>query len=435
MNKIIISLVIVLSLVKATLQSCCFTTTITGDGKHSYYVDVMVHPASPSVSISYMNNYNIVGLNPECQQIEGSNKVKCEGSTLKDYFQTRLIMEDPTGAYISSIEMDVRSKDESCQRSYDDCNANGTVKSANGDNYCFFFGCFPKLACYLGLAAFVIVIAGISVSVIRRNSGSGENAALDRPNTKKTHLDRAPNPIGGTNNFNGSSNKETLIQIEEIPVDYKEAGSTNWVNKKYNKGQPTTDLGLGLGSGGFGSKNSLLPQTSNVTVVNDPTAGLNRGRSVKRAQSSRSVKKSRSNDPNHLNAPPLPNGSPAMPTSNLNRTKSSRSTRSVRSTKSVRKTKPEGSSSLTPKKSIRNQPSQKRYQIPSDSESDSSSDSDNEVLGLRAKPSMKRINNSSSQHRGSYHSVKANKSPKSPKSPKSSKSVKSPSSTSPRYYY
>lgn len=417
-----------LSIVKASFQSCCYVASIIGDGVSSYYVDIILKPSSEDVTISYLENYNIVNMNSQCQKEDAQNKIKCKGSILnQEYFQTRITMQDPSGANINSITLDVRSGGERCQRSYDVCNADGTAKIENADNYCFFFGCFPKLACYIGIGVFVVVIAGISLAVIRRNTGSGEKAALDRPNTKTTHLDPIPNPIGGYNNNNGygnngyGNNKETLIQIEEMPVDFKEAGTTNWVNKKYNA-QPANlnkDLGLGLGSGGFGSKSSLLPQSSNVTVLNDPQAGLNRGRSVKRAQSTRSTKKPRSNDPNHLNAPPLPSGS-----TNLNRTKSSRSTRSVKSTKSIKKPRQtEGSSSLAPKKSIRNQPSQKRYQIPSDSESESSSDSDNEVLGLRAKPSMKRMNGTGSLPRKpGYHS-----------SVKGTRSVKSPSS-SPRYY-
>jgi hypothetical protein len=252
----------------------------------------MLKPASGDVTISYLENYSIVST--QCQKLDAENKIKCQGNSFKDYFQTRIIMQDPSNANINSITMDVRSGSERCQRSYDVCNPDGTVKTENGDNYCFFFGCFPKLACYIALVVFVIVIAGIALAVIRRNTGSGERAALDRPNTKVSHLDSAPKPIGGTfTNNSSSNNKETLIQIEEMPVDFKEAGKTNWINKKYNPepANPNKDLGLGLGSGGFGSRSSLLPQTSNVTVVNDPTAGLNRGRSVKRVQSTRSTKK------------------------------------------------------------------------------------------------------------------------------------------------
>jgi len=408
MYKSLLSLILLLTLVKISFQACCYTVQINGDGIKSYYVDVMLKPASEDVTITYLQNYNVVS--SQCEQFQGENKLKCQGSVLKDYFQTRIVMEDPSGAYIKSIDMDVYSGGERCQRSYDVCNPDGTVKTENGDNYCFFFGCFPKKACYIGIGVFVVVIAGIALAIIRRNSGSGENAALDRPNTKKSHLNSIPNPISG---YSTTNNKETLIQIEEMPVDFKEAGTTNWVNKKYNS-QPSNlnkDLGLGLGSGGFGSKGTLLPQTSNVTVLNDPSAGLNRGRSVKRAQSTRSSKKSRSNDPNHLNTPPLPNGnSPLYNSTSLGRTKSARSTKSVRSVKSAKSMRKQrasesGGSSLTPKKSIRNQPSQKRYQIPSDSESDSSSDSDNEVLGLRAKPSMKRTNGTGSLPRSkqAYH--------------------------------
>jgi len=435
MCKLLLSLIILLSIVKASLQSCCYVTNIIGDGVSAYYVDIILRPSTEEVTITYLDNYTIVNLSNQCQKDPEENKVKCQGSILnQDYFQTRLTMKDPTGANINNIDMSVYSGGERCQRSYGECNTDGTAKIENGDNYCFFFGCFPKMACYIGIGVFIIVIGGISLAVIRRNSGSGENAALDRPNTKSAHLDAIPNPIGsgiGSGfNSNNNNNKETLIQIEEMPVDFKEAGTTNWVNKKYNN-QPANlnkDLGLGLGSGGFGSKSSLLPQTSNVTVLNDPQAGLNRGRSVKRAQSTRSTKKPRSNDPNFLNAPPLPSG-----TVNLNRTRSNRSTRSVRSTKSLKKTRTEGgSTSLAPKKSIRTQTSQKRYQIPSDSESESSSsDSDNEVLGLRNKPSLKKINygtHSLPRKPGAYHSsVKGTRSVRSSKSPTSSP-------RSPHYY-
>ncbi|KAG4091588.1 hypothetical protein H8356DRAFT_1278945 [Neocallimastix lanati (nom. inval.)] len=423
MCKSLLLLILLLTLVKISFQACCFTVQIQGDGVSSYYVDVMLKPAAEDVTITYLQNYSVEST--QCEQVQGENKLKCQGSVLKDYFQTRIVMKDPSNANINSIDMDVYSGDERCQRSFDVCNPDGTVKTENGDNYCFFFGCFPKMACYIGIGVFIVVIAGIALAVIRRNSGSGENAALDRPNTKKSHLNSIPNPISNPiNGYSNTNNKETLIQIEEMPVDFKEAGTTNWVNKKYNS-QPSNlnkDLGLGLGSGGFGSKGTLLPQTSNVTVLNDPSAGLNRGRSVKRAQSTRSSKKSRSNDPNHLNAPPLPNGnSPLYNSTSLGRTKSARSTKSVRSVKSSKSMRKQrgsesGGSALTPKKSIRNQPSQKRYHIPSDSESDSSSDSDNEVLGLRAKPSMKRTNGTGSlpRNKQGYHpSLKGTKSVKS----------------------
>jgi hypothetical protein len=391
MNKIILFIVLVLSLIKYSVQDCCFNIQINGDGKISYYVDVSVTPSkAKQYYFSYLDDYILTEVDPNCAPNEDGSQLVCQNNSEKSYFHTRLVMQSPNPEkYINDVELIVSADNEKCIKSYA-CSDNGKVKNTNADQYCFFFGCFPKLACYLGVAAFIICILGISIAIIHRNSGSGEKAALDRPNTKSDHLDPRPDPIS---NYTTTTNKETLIQIDEMPVDYKEAGTTNW-KQKYNS-QPAKDLGLGLGSGGFGSKSSLLP-TSSVTVLNDPNAGLNRGRSVKRAQSTKKG--------NHLNAPPLPNNSsPLYSHASLGRNKSTRSTKSVKSTKStksIRKTRPSESNNLSTKKSIRNQ---KRYQIPSYSDSDS--DSDNEVLGLRAKASTKRLNNSSSLPRKSgYHS-------------------------------
>lgn len=397
-------MVLLLSFAKYSIQDCCYKAQIIGDGQVSYYCDIEVMPGAKQVDVSYTNAYTITGIDQFCSVSQDiNNKVTCDGSTQLDSFKTRLVLQDPTGEFINKIDLDVRADGMRCQRTYDTCNPNGTIDIPHPDDYCLgFLGCYPKMACYIAIGVFVVCIIGIAVAVLRRNSGSGEKAALDRPNTKREHLDDRPDPIGNhtsSNNYASSNNnKETLIQIDDMPLDFKEAGTTNWVNKKYGSSGKDLGLGLGSGSGGFGSRTSLLP-TSNVTVINDPGAGLNRGRSVKRTQSTKSTKKPRSNDPNHLNAPPLPNSSPLYSTSSLNRNKSTRSVKSVKSvksTKSIRKARPSegGSTSLAPKKSIRNQhqPSQKRYTIPSDSESDS--DSDNEVLGLRAKqPSMKRVNN------------------------------------------
>jgi len=117
------------------LIACCYTVTIQGDGVSSYYVDVMLKPASGDVTISYLENYSIVST--QCQKLDAENKIKCQGNSFKDYFQTRIIMQDPSNANINSITMDVRSGSERCQRSYDVCNPDGTVKTENGDNYCF----------------------------------------------------------------------------------------------------------------------------------------------------------------------------------------------------------------------------------------------------------------------------------------------------------
>ncbi|OUM60192.1 hypothetical protein PIROE2DRAFT_14117 [Piromyces sp. E2] len=412
MNNIIFLVVLLLSFAKYSIQDCCYTSKIVGDGQVSYLCDIVVKPAAKEVQITYYDPYNVNQIDPFCQIGTDTNtRIVCNGSSQAGSFQTRLVFQDSAGSFINSVDLDVRADGMRCTKGYDNsCGDNGKIVNQNPNDYCLgFLGCYPKMACYIALIVFVICIAGIVVAIIRRNSGSGEKAALDRPNTKREHLDDRPDPIS---NYNTTTNKETLIQIDDMPLDFKEAGTTNWVNKKYNSGGKDLGLGLGSGSGGFGSRSSLLP-TSNVTVINDPNAGLNRGRSVKRTQSTRSTKKPRSNDPNHLNAPPLPNGSPLYSSSNLNRNKSTRSvksTKSVKSSKSIRKPKPSDGSlgtSLTSKKSIRNQhqPSQKRYQIPSDSESDS--DSDNEVLGLRAKqPSMKRVNNGSgSLPRKNYHST------------------------------
>jgi len=398
MNKIILFIVLILSLIKYSIQDCCYTMQIVGDGKVSYNVDVSVAPVkAQKYTFSYLEEYTIVQYDTNCA-IQDYQLV-CQNNSNKPYFHTRLVLQPPsTDIYIndSNLNLIVNADEERCVKSYDSCGENGKIRDANSDKYCLsFLGCYPKMACYIGIAVFVICILGISAAVIHRNSGSGEKAALERPNTKSTQLDPRPDPI---NNYTTSTNKETLIQIEDMPVDFKEAGTTNWVNQKYNS-QPAKDLGLGLGSGGFGSKSSLLP-TSTVTVLNDPNAGLNRGRSVKRAQSTKSTKKS-----NHLNAPPLPaNTSPLYSHASLGRNKSTRSSKSVKSTKStksIKKARPSESNNLSTKKSIKNQ---KRYQIPSDSESDSDSDSDNEVLGLRAKASTKRLNNTGSLPRkAGYH--------------------------------
>lgn len=77
-------------------------------------------------------------MNSQCQKEDAQNKIKCKGSILnQEYFQTRITMQDPSGANINSITLDVRSGGERCQRSYDVCNADGTAKIENADNYCF----------------------------------------------------------------------------------------------------------------------------------------------------------------------------------------------------------------------------------------------------------------------------------------------------------
>jgi len=289
MNKIILFIVLILSLIKYSVQDCCFSFIIKGDGIKSYNVDIMVTPVKArQYTFSYLDDYLLVGKEDNC--VPDDYRLVCQNNSEKSYFSTRLVMESTSpDIYINDVNFEVYADNEKCQRSYDSCSENGKIKNANGDTYCFFFGCFPKMACYLGIAAFVICIVGISAAVIHRNSGSGEKAALERPNTRASHLDARPDRIS---NYTTTTNKETLIQIDEMPVDYKEAGTTNWVNQKYNS-QPAKDLGLGLGSGGFGSKSSLVP-TSSVTVVNDPNAGLNRGRSVKRTQSTKASKKIKS---------------------------------------------------------------------------------------------------------------------------------------------
>lgn len=425
MNKILLLSIILLSLIKHSIQDCCFITTTRGIGNHLYNVDLIVKPSAQQVQVHLLSNYGMY-ISDECSVIgDGSeNKIICNNDNKHpDFFETFINIPETSPEIVindSDLNLDIRADGQRCTRSFDSCNADGTSNYSHADEYCLsILGCYPKLACYIALGVFVLVIAGIIIAVVRRNSGSAEKAALDRPNTKVAHLDARPEPInkyssnnyssgyssGYSNNNNSSNTKETLIQIEEMPVDFKEAGSTNWVNKKYNSpANQNSDLGLGLGSGGFGSKSSLLPQASNINVINDPVAGLNRGRSIKRTQSTKStksMKKPRSNEPSHLNQPLLPAAPPPVHTSgaNLNRSKSARSTRSVKSSKSTRKPRvseiPAGAVNAlaTRSKSMRSQP--KRYQLPSDSESDSDSDSDNEVLGLRAKPSMKRTNGSS----------------------------------------
>jgi len=427
MNKILLFTIFLLSIVKYSLQDCCYLLDVRGDGQSSYYVDITLRPAAQEVGISYLENYDLVQLDNYCLDSNEAfqHKVTCSNSGHSDYFLTRLTLRDPAGGIInnSNLNIDIRADGKRCTRSYESCNVDGTVAYQNDDKYCLsFLGCYPKLACYIAIGVFFVVIAGIILAVVRRNSGSAEKAALDRPNTKSSHLDVRPAPINNYSNNNYSNtnhssnnNKETLIQIEEMPVDFKEAGSTNWVNRKYNSpANKNRDLGLGLGSGGFGSTNSLLPQSSNINVINDPSAGLNRGRSIKRSQSTKSQKKPRSNDANHLNVPPvpaLPSTSHSSSTStNLNRSKSARSAKSVKSTKSTRKPRASDvpATGVTKSKSVRNQ--QKRYQIPSDSSSDS--DSDNEVLGLRAKPSVKRTNNNSSSHHKQHSPSVKNKAPR-----------------------
>lgn len=411
--------------------------TIKGDGHSLYLVDIIAKPASESYTISYLEDYNTAEIDQACSPSGNLKEYKCKGDKSAEYFSARLKMNQASGEIINSVTLNVRSENERCDRSYDTCSADGTVKSENANNFCLgFLGCFPKMACYIGIAVFVVCAIGIVLTVYRRNHGSGDIAALDRPNTNTNHLGNEKresrfNFNKWRSNSNNSSNKETLIQFDEIPIESKEAGKTPWLNKKSSLPMSNnigsglgsgsiglgSNAGLGLGSGSLGSNGALLPQSSVVKVHNDPGAGtgLKHTRSVKRAPSSKHVKREQSTrkPSNRLtkddSPPPLPSSyeekinshdyvinmnQPSSPPTykqqSLNRTKSARSTRSTKSVKKPR-APVEGSSSTTRKQSTRHQP--RHYQIPSDSES--SSDSDNEVLGLRAKPSMKRIGGSS----------------------------------------
>jgi len=347
MNKILLFILILLSLINQSFQDCCFITSTRGNGVDAFNVDLTVKPLAQEVKVTCLNDYGVDIRNNQQCTVEGENSentIKCVNDGNNDYFSARIRMIHPDEKGIindSDLNLEIRADGQKCTRSFDSCNADGTANYAHADEYCLsILGCYPKLACYIAIGVFVLVIAGIIIAIIRRNSGSAEKAALDRPNTKTAHLDARPDPInkyssnnysnnynsnysnGYSNNNSSSNTKETLIQIEEMPVDFKEAGTTNWVNKKYNSpANQNRDLGLGLGSGGFGSQSSLLPQASNINVINDPAAGLNRGRSIKRTQSTKStksMKKPRSNDPSHLNQPLLPAAPPPIHTSGSN---------------------------------------------------------------------------------------------------------------------